>query len=657
MPGQTVVFEVAANHGKAMAAFLEIVQAAERTGRAGGQAGEEMKTKGDQAGVAWGRGLDIVNSYPAALLKMATGASAVYAAIALVREELERVNMLRASAMEKLDTSMEPYKRATIQFDPEYLKSDTFKRLSEEGLRSGVGANNYWSALADAMSASGGHISDQEAHETVNLIAKFAGKEALKPEDLMSFTGGMLDSIQAQRRRNEQTGVKQRVNAKELMGTMISSWPASRPTDMGFFATYELPMQNLLIQNSGFTRDEAASLASIYGSMMGDPWGRRTRTASLLFERDMVASYQWASNRGAAAKDAQGQKISVDTFRQMGLAQLDIARSDTRTGKMMRAYMAPQNEEERRIAALYMNPDYQGSLQGEAGAKEVGQFFLNPSSPLMRDIRRVQESIKFGAEAEKIVDDRLSGPPLSRQDKYFADRTRQRGALDAAQWNNVTQARRGSFQEFVKGMGEIGGTGAVQQKLRDLSAMWNASGKSQEEIQELEQAAVRQSIQDIIGQPRTTDRDFANWGLKHRPQDRLGRYGGVEMFPPHVWEKYRRATMSEDEKGIVEALESYLAPADGGSGATAPGDPHEFGGQKDLRWHNIVPGYKPGQGSSASPAPTDQSRLDRIEAALEKLVQGGIPVSVTVEDGLGQQLGHTTSRPRLLEQLNEAGIG
>ncbi len=655
MPGQTVVFEVATQHSKAVQGFLEVVQAADMTGRAGGKAGEEMKRKGDQAGDTWGKMLGVLNSYPAAFARMLTGASAAYATIALIREELERMETVRGKAMTGLDTTMEPYKRATLQLSPQYRDSATFKKLSEEGIRSRGDAASYFAALSDAASAAGGQaglIGEEETQRAVNMVSQFSGNEALNPEDFTALAQGLVDSLQVERRMGK------KLNAKELLGTMISGWPASRPTDMGKFATYELQLQNLLIQNAGFSRDESISLASVYGSMMIDPWGRRTRTAGLLFERDLARSYQFASEMGSPAKDERGQEISIDQFRKLGLKQLEIARSKTDTGLMMRSFMSPQNEEERQLAMGFFGLGYQGSLQGEAGAKEVGELFLSPQSKLLDDMRAVQATVKHGPAAEQLVDQRLKGPLTNQHDEYFSARHAQRGALAAMQWANVEQARRGSLQEFVQEAGDVFGTGATNQWVKSRVAAIRASGKDQAGMRQLETEAAQEFIDRYMrGAPVDIEKMDAELS-KQYPGQRRGVFGqGAAMlseifgfdregvgarsgFPGELQRRYIRERMEppEEYRGQVESLREFIRQ----------------NGQIDHRTQDGQP----------APAATDGANLQQVIgdlqqaiAALQLSISGGMSVNVTVEDALGQQLGHTISRPRLLDQLNEAGIG
>ena len=278
--GQTVTFEIAAHHAPAVTSFLEVSQAAENVGRVGGQAGENMKRGGEAAGAAWGRGLGVLRAYPDALLRMATGAAAVYAAIGQIRSELERVDQLRGQAMEGLAAAREPYKRATLQIKPETRRSEAFKTLTPQGIQARGSAASYYDDLAAMVNASAGQIPDEEVLQASVLVAKLAGAEGMSSEDSQALGQALIDRLQVQRRKGN------KLDMKESLGMMLSGLPASRPTSMGNFATYEMQAQNVLMQNSGFTAEEAIGMTSTFGNLMIDKWGPQTRTNVLAFMAD-----------------------------------------------------------------------------------------------------------------------------------------------------------------------------------------------------------------------------------------------------------------------------------------------------------------------------------------------------------------------------------
>jgi hypothetical protein len=635
--GQSVVFEVSTQHAQAIAGFLQVSQAAEGVGRVGGDAGQKMKKAGDDAGESYGKMLGTLQSYPAAFAKMLTGASALYMAIGQINNEYERVVANRSKAMEGLDQTHEPYRRLTLQTSDEFQRSPKFKEMIKQSIMGRGDANNALSVAANAFSAAGALIEPGEVADAATLVNKLAGAEGMPQEDTEQLMTALILSMQVDRRRKKKT------TAKEVLGTILSEFPLSTAVDMGKLK-YQMQFENPLVEHAGFSREEAGALSSVLGQNMGDPDMRRTRTSGLLLEKSLKAAYQFASVYGSPYVDEKGREMSIDEFNTAGLKQIDIARSKTETGMMMRAYLAPKTKEEREMAFM-IDPSgmHQGALQGEAGGKEVGEALLDPNKTLMEDVRKTMSHVKTGKAAEGLVDSRINLEKSNNQEKYFENQRKIKGAIQYAQFQNTTMAQQGSFNQLVEELGSITGTGDLQQKFRGISANLQSSGKTPAEIEELQRAAVQQSIQDMLYKTTPqTDPNFLDWAKKNRPDQHRGVWGTVfsrdsEPYPRSVFEEYRRETMPEDQRAIVGAFDTFLqTPAGGKPGRSSRG---------------------PRAAGAATSGSTDQAALlqavGELTAALHGYSKNPLAVNVQVEDGLGRQLGRSTSRPRALEQFND----
>lgn len=617
----TVTFTVDAKHAPAIQAFVQINSMMNTTATKAEQLGQKFGKAGDDGGKSWDKGLQILNSYPAALLKMVTGTGAVLAITTQLRNEYERMAEIRTKAMGYFDQVREPAQRAELSFEPGFASTPLYQKSVTEMIRKGGNAAGVLDLLGNMASARG-RVSQEDTLKAADLVSELMGKQGLNAEDSRDLGGALLDAMNAELDRGGQP------DPREIMGSFISSFGASRSTRMGEFARYDMRFINTAMRSFGFSRPDAVGLQSAVGGAIPDPSGRRTSTANMLLLQKLGEAYRTVDFYGGGVEG-----VTPDEFEKSGMKMIETAASDTVTGRHLRNYLfginADAKDYDAGLTTMYGgNPTFGGHYQGEAGAFPIVKNMLTPGGGgILERARKAASTVRAGDAARAVTDDVLNGPLTSEQQKLFASRAAQKGAAEAARFQNTLQAQRGSLAEFVQDLGDVAGTYDLQQKWRNIAGNLKSSGLTGEELRQREVEAAKAFIDDILNSEGKGDRgglfdwvnplkfssilghqqdEYEQWYNEKfpgmLPNDTLGRMTSKLLGPPVTPELNRQfrmeRVMSEQQLLQIDALQKFI----------------------------------------------DQSEQNR---------QRGLKIDIGVEDKTGRPMSRATSRSTGVELLND----
>ena len=328
-------------------------------------------------------------------------------------------------------------------------------------------------------------------------------------------------------------------------------------------------------------------------------------------------------------------------------------------------------------------------MMGEAIEKEIKQLIIDPASGALDEIRKTASQVASGPKAEQELKDFLRGRLDSPQAKFFAGRAAVKGLKAAQDFSNVTQAERGSVADLQEHLGAILRRGDLQQKGVDLITRLRGLRASGDELKRLQIEIAKGAERDLFFGPGpyplagggAVNQAFAEWARAHgevEPQTFAGALAGKPAYKAGAYERYRQATMDEEERAELDALREFVRSTQGNLGRAGQPSAVELpslGGGTAPAAPGVVapPSDRSGTGPEGSqptrPAPMDSSslpelfrRLEQQSTALERQsvtidrladTLANLQMNVTVEDTTGQQIARRTSRPSSLEQLHD----
>jgi len=541
--GQKVTFTIDAQHAPAVDAFLKVAQAVQLTGGQGQKAGQQMQQAGGAASAAWEKGLNIISGYPAALARMVTGAAGVYAVIAQLRAELERVGELQKKAMTSIDTAQDPYYKARQSVSPEYANSKLSRVLTREGMQAYGDSEpaSYLNLLA-SMESARGEYGQVGTHRAANVVAQARGRMNMENESATEFGGALLDAMNVQKAHGKN------YTPKAVAGKFISMYGVTRSTNIHEFAKYDMRTINTMAR-FGFSMDQAIGFQSAIAGSKPDPTGRISATGMGLLMGDMAKAYTYAHQYGMGIKG-----LNPEDYEKSGMGMFDVARGDTKTGRAMQAYLFGARAGNKKVRDLAMGlpdmgPSFMGHARGESGFFELARELLNPNEQLFGRAQEASSRVVSDADAENYFDEMIKGTPGDRHEGYYANRAASRGALAVGKWENVEQAARGNVVELQSELADILGTSDIGQKIAGTLTSLRANAADPAMLGNQQREVIQGGIESV----RAAAADRA----------RIKKYGGErtawlpDYFNP-ISDSESSSQMNEQERLLIQTLERLI---------------------------------------------------------------------------------------------------
>jgi len=322
----------------------------------------------------------------------------------------------------------------------------------------------------------------------------------------------------------------------------------------------------------------------------------------------------------------------------------------------MRAWLVGGRSDDPKIRALsnVFGEGYMGAAFGEAGIQTYVEELFKKQSHVQDRMRAIQGTILEGEQARKLYGEIAAPPATNPQEALLQQQDAALGTQEAMKWSNVRKAREGALIKLVQQFGDIEGTGALQQTLRNLRTRLSTPGMTDEELYnaQIEEARkVQEALidsRDPLRNPDASMTDFVKW---MRKTGRIGQWTppGRLFLGPKIDEyqrEWQKETMGADKQRMFDALEMFINEQERVEG----------GRQSYERTHPEGLRTRPeGQQPAGNQSSMINQLLDRVDRLA--LVLENMQINVTVEDGIGRRIGYQTSRPLPLELLSEQALG
>lgn len=628
--GAKVIFEVDAKHAPAMAKFLEFRRVVDDTAKSFEKAFKTTEAGADKAAGGVGQLAGQLGKLALGITGFGTALGGAYTVVRLIGAEYERMKQMQLSADERKRAALPAFNQAKLNAGGFNLESAASQKIINRIIQSRGSANaaDSFDLIAHMMSGRGS-VWQNEVLSAALEVARYAGQRQLDNEGAKFLGGAVMDQA------NTDLAKGRTPNYKATLGKFEKGFGVSRSTSIQDFATHDMRAIVGLQRHYNVSESEAIGLQGAITEAMPDLHGRRGATENMLLFENLHQAFNELHARRIIKSMSPEQFMALPAQQRIAWAS-----GNTKEAKWMRAHLFGVNTPDVDMRRMFagggipgLGISEQGSLQGEAGGKEVARNIFTPGNPIVRQWQKnIGEVFTDPAEAAAYYERQMaerSGPGSL----YSSNIAAQQGLQAATDWANSKQASAGAAQRLAEDMQLKTGRGALESRVMDAMRTWNLRDPSQASGES--RLIAEQAIDTIYNRRMERlgydDAGVAAWRQSHglpAPRLRESKSQRLKFFKQYADET--GGLLDDEEQTQVEALRSYIEQ---------------------------IRANQRGAAGGAAPSPTDQSnrQIQLLERIAERL-DNGQQMNVQVEDVGGRMLGRQSSFAKPLEQLHDAPI-
>lgn len=612
--GNDVVFSVDVKHAPAVGKFLEFQRYIEGSGNAFEKAFKKAGDGGEAAASKIGEIAQQMGRTVAQFAGFGTALGAAYTTVRLIGAEYERMKQAQMTADDRKRGALPAFEQAKLNAGAGFnLESKANAKLTSQIMQARGSANaaDTWDLIGHMMSGRGA-VNQQETLNAALEVARYAGQRQLDNEGAKFLGGAVMDQA------NTDLAKGRAPNYRATLGKFEKGFGVSRSTSIQDFATHDMRAIVGLQRHYNVSESEAIGLQGAITEAMPDLHGRRGATENMLLFENMHQAFG-----ELAAKKLIKSKTPEQFMAMSGRQRVEWASADTKEAKWMRAHLFGINTPDKDMRQGIGWGGYapfgiteQGSLQGEAGGKEVARAIFTRGNAIVDQWgKNTSEVFTDPAQAAAYYDKVTSGKLGGASSKYSSDVAADQGLQALTDWTNTRRADAGSARKLADDQELKSGVGAMESGLRGIVRNLRLADPTEAGTDEEKRRIAADAQEQLLRRHYNAPRYMSGAGSLYKSAIERERKKALERMP-------------DEEREAYDAYDRYIEKLDSQrrDGGRAPDEGDQSAVQTKL--------------------------LEQIAASLDR----GFQMNVQSEDVGGRTLGRQSSFAKPLEQLYDAPI-
>lgn len=546
MASSDVTFTMDAQAGKAVAAFLQVHDAAKRTD-AQLDAMNAKQKKGGQGAASWASSVAAdIGKAAIAFAGVGTAMQGIHTAASAILNEYQRYKETRVGAIEptvrEAEAQREFLEIASPVLDQAGLdfNRDVLPRIQQSIAQGGrLGAPEVYKTFTSAISAAGSmdpRMAMRVAEETIQHTAPLGD-----PETTRLLAGAVLDVARAELGKGTSPD---KISTEGLLGSLMSGISATRATDIEKYAYGLIRGVGRLVESGGASPQEAIAIGSMVSLGGYDPNQLRSGEAlasipiklrETLFEFFQKFPDLRRTAAGELGKDPAewAAKARLIETTDAGPGLIPWLQGDSLAQRRARGFATgPAIDDADTRKWLASENISQGNYRGEVLTFPLVIGMLDKQSAQWKTTTDLMQRIldPFSEDAKTYMRDRTAKiETMTPHQEFLKEYTQAEGAKAAIQSEaGPTMAMPGLFMQFTEELGKITGTGYHEQMIKNVQAAM-ADADTPEKLREAIGGEIDSTIENYMSdffykQPlaRRFEYSTADWSHEQRQQEVLG---------------------------------------------------------------------------------------------------------------------------------------